>query len=109
MTPKKKKNEVESTLPVRDNLMSDTVVKNSFRTIKATAVITAVVFLLLGAGCHHGKSHTHHRESFEPNKDVHRRQQDDRTQPRKQRRRARDYSRLPGNYPADWQRSTIGR
>jgi len=70
------------------------------QTIKTTALLSAVVFLLFATGC----SSTDHRtasESYQRNQPtVHRK--------RPVRKRASDYSRLPNNYPASWQTSTVG-
>ena len=71
------------------------------QTIKTAAALSAVVFLLCVAGCcannapeKDGKS-APMRASGE-------------TRKRPARKRASEYSRIPGNYPAGWQTSTVG-
>ncbi len=85
--------------------MSESMVFTVIRTKRTTAVLSAVVLLLTGivaAGCRHHPDHPgKHGSAFKENRQM----------PRKNkpiRRRAKDYSRLPGNYPATWQTSTIG-
>ena len=85
--------------------MSESIVFTVIRTKRTTAVLSAVVLLLTGcfaAGCHHSPEPPGKREvALKENCPA----------PRKNkpiRRRAKDYSRLPGNYPATWQTSTIG-
>ena len=70
------------------------------QTIKTAAALPAVVFLLCSAGCSsvdkdccsEKRSHIQQAEKSR----------------RPARRRAADYSHIPGNYPANWQRATIG-
>ena len=68
------------------------------RTIKTAAALSAVVFLFCTTGCQmvdrpdkSGKTHITGKDRKRP-----------------VRKRAGEYSRIPGNYPANWQTSYIG-
>ena len=75
-------------------------------TIKATAFLTAVVFLLIQTGCH---STAHHRvPERHKNISVPKPGKPAPGSKKIRRSRAGEYSRIPGNYPASWQTRTIG-
>ena len=59
---------------------------------KTAAALSAVVFLLLLTGCCAVESNA----------------RQDGASKRPARKRASEYSRIPGNYPATWQTSTVG-
>ncbi len=58
---------------------------------KTAAALAAVVFLFLLTGCNSAAVN-----------------QPEGVNKRPVRKRASDYSRIPGNYPASWQTSTVG-
>lgn len=73
--------------------MSESIVKAIGRAAKTMALLSAVVFLLyMLSGC----------SSFSEDGE-------NKTAPRRPaRKRAYEYSRIPANYPASWQMSTVG-
>ena len=84
--------------------MSDAIVQTVVRTGKTTAVLSAVVFLLSVMGCRSHFSDDHRsRPEIRQNSPG---EKSNRQRP--VRKRAYEYSRIPRNYPATWQTSTIG-
>ena len=88
--------------------MFDLKIKDIAGTIRITAALAAVFFLLTATSgcCHCG-------EKAAPNRNSRYQRQEKTSQPGKsnriRRKRAGDYSKIPGNYPANWQHSTTGR
>ena len=68
------------------------------RTIKTAAALTAVVFLFCMAGCCNNTANENLREDVSSKK----------VRKKPVRKRASDYSRIPGNYPAGWQTMSVG-
>ena len=82
-------------------------IKDIAGNIRNTAALAAVFFLLAAAtGCCHGKNDCspHGKNHYQQNS----RQQTNQKSNRPARRRAKDYSRIPNNYPANWQYTTAG-
>jgi hypothetical protein len=88
--------------------MFDLKIKDIAGKIRITAALAAVFFLLTAtSGC------CHYDDKAAPERNNRYQRQEKTLQPSKnkrvRRKRAGDYSKIPGNYPANWQHSTIGR